>query len=111
MQEHVHHTQSPGGTVRLLAVQGPVCIFDEVGCLDQERTGTTGRITDCISGLRFNESCQEFGNFSRSIELTTFLSGIGSKSGNQVFVCIANDIKVSDSGRTKVQTGIMEIRE
>jgi hypothetical protein len=53
MEDHVHFRQRLGGVVHLLPVERqiePGASLRLIVCLEEQRTGTAGRVVDCLSG-------------------------------------------------------------
>ncbi len=114
MQKHVHFGQRPGGTDGFLSEQGvffrAIVFFTNLApAFHQQRTGTTGRVADFVTFLRFQQLSDKIRHFGRRVKLTGFFARSGGKVFDQVFIGIADHIQGANARGSQVQLGFVEV--
>ena len=92
VQDHVHTGETGGGHVHFLTFERDflACLG---GHLEQERTGTAGRVVGgggglCVRGRDANDRGDDSANFGGGVELAFALAALGSEVPHEVFVSV-----------------------
>ncbi len=95
MQNHVHLCQCSRCVIHLLPVDGHSCRCF-VCCLEQERTGATGRVVDrLVLALRLvnpNDLRHDARHFRWCIELSLALARLSGEVTHEIFISVTQDI-------------------
>src|SRR5699024_7776251 len=117
VQEHVDACQVVGRPVEFLAVEtdAHVVLAQHLGELQQQRTGTTGRVVDLVdAGLAdHGEPGQQVGHFLWGEVLATGLAGVSGVEAHEVFVGVAEHVDgtVPKGARRQAADGVQQLEE
>ena len=79
---------------KALSVEREVVVAHFLSCLDQQGAGAAGDITDASTGFAFGQLGEQGGNLGGGEEVACFLASFASEGGDEVHVCIADDVIV-----------------